>query len=460
MVDEFQDTSHQQYEFMHLIADKNIAVVGDDDQSIYSWRGADYQNIVNFESDFDVTEIRLEQNYRSTGTILEAANGVISHNTNRKDKKLWSGKGNGKPIEIFMPENETDEADFIAESILRIAAEDRKKYDDFGVLMRANTQGRAIEEAFLQNNIPYTMSGGTSFFERKEIKDIISYLRVVANHDDDINLLRIINTPRRGIGRVTIQMINDEADKHGCTLWSAINSLIKDPESVANDAIKDDLQEFVNLIEAQRQKLLSGRGLANKVRQLVEDINYKDHLITEYSKSEKAVRFKLMNIESLINSMEIWEKDPENENPSLFNYLNRITLISRDNGDDQNDKGKVNLMTIHASKGLEFPVTFIAGAEEGLIPHARSVEENDGNVEEERRLFYVAITRAREKLLISACRNRRHMQMTRECEPSRFLDEIPANLVEYHTPSQELTAEKTHDLLSDTLKNFKLKLYN
>ena len=460
MVDEFQDTSHQQYEFMHLIADKNIAVVGDDDQSIYSWRGADYQNIVNFESDFDVTEIRLEQNYRSTGTILEAANGVISHNTNRKDKKLWSGKGNGKPIEIFMPENETDEADFIAESILRIAAEDRKKYDDFGVLMRANTQGRAIEEAFLQNNIPYTMSGGTSFFERKEIKDIISYLRVVANHDDDINLLRIINTPRRGIGRATIQMINDEADKHGCTLWSAINSLIKDPESVANDAIKDDLQEFVNLIEAQRQKLLSGRGLANKVRQLVEDINYKDHLITEYSKSEKAVRFKLMNIESLINSMEIWEKDPENENPSLFNYLNRITLISRDNGDDQNDKGKVNLMTIHASKGLEFPVTFIAGAEEGLIPHARSVEENDGNVEEERRLFYVAITRAREKLLISACRNRRHMQMTRECEPSRFLDEIPANLVEYHTPSQELTAEKTHDLLSDTLKNFKLKLYN
>ena len=458
MVDEFQDTSHQQYEFMHLIADKNIAVVGDDDQSIYSWRGADYQNIVNFESDFDVTEIRLEQNYRSTGTILEAANGVISHNTNRKDKKLWSGKGNGKPIEIFMPENETDEADFIAESILRIAAEDRKKYDDFGVLMRANTQGRAIEEAFLQNNIPYTMSGGTSFFERKEIKDIISYLRVVANHDDDINLLRIINTPRRGIGRATIQMINDEADKHGCTLWSAINSLIKDPESVANDAIKDDLQEFVNLIEAQRQKLLSGRGLANKVRQLVEDINYKDHLITEYSKSEKAVRFKLMNIESLINSMEIWEKDPENENPSLFNYLNRITLISRDNGDDQNDKGKVNLMTIHASKGLEFPVTFIAGAEEGLIPHARSVEENDGNVEEERRLFYVAITRAREKLLISACRNRRHMQMTRECEPSRFLDEIPANLVEYHTPSQELTAEKTHELLSDTLKLFKSRL--
>ena len=213
MVDEFQDTSHQQYELMHLLADKNVAVVGDDDQSIYSWRGADYQNIINFEKDFDVQEIRLEQNYRSTETILEAANGVISHNTNRKDKKLWSGNGGGKPIEIFMPENETDEANFIAESIQGIAMEDSRKYDEFGVLIRANTQSRFIEEAFLQANIPYTMSGGTSFFERKEIKDVISYLRVIANHDDDINLLRIINTPRRGIGRATIQLINDEANK-------------------------------------------------------------------------------------------------------------------------------------------------------------------------------------------------------------------------------------------------------
>ncbi len=456
MVDEFQDTSHQQYEFMHLLADQNVAVVGDDDQSIYSWRGADYQNIVNFEHDFKVTEIRLEQNYRSTGTILEAANGVISHNTNRKDKKLWSGNGAGKPIEIFMPENETDEADFIAESILGIALEEKRKYDDFGVLMRANTQSRFIEEAFLQNNIPYTMSGGTSFFERKEIKDVISYLRFIANHDDDINLLRIINTPRRGIGRAAIQLLNDEAELQGCTMWNAIISLINRQDSPANDALKDDLQEFVNLIENQRQKLLSGRGLANKVRQMVEDINYKDHLISEYSKSEKAVRFKLLNIESLLNSMDIWENDPDNSNPSLFNYLNRITLLSRDNGDDENDKGKVNLMTIHASKGLEFPVVFIAGAEEGLIPHARSVEENGGNVEEERRLFYVAITRARDKLLISACRKRRRGQMVTEAEPSRFLDEIPSNLVEYHEPKQ-ITEEETGQMFSDFLSQLKAK---
>ena len=457
MVDEFQDTSHQQYEMMHLLADKNVAVVGDDDQSIYSWRGADYQNIINFEKDFDVTEIRLEQNYRSTETILEAANGVISHNTNRKDKKLWSGNGGGKPIEIFMPENETDEADFIAESILGIAVDEKRKYDEFGVLMRANTQSRFIEEAFLQNNIPYTMSGGTSFFERKEIKDVISYLRVISNHDDDINLLRIINTPRRGIGRAAIQLMNDAAELNGCTLWNAIDYLIHAQNSQASDILKEDLQSFVDIIEGNRQKLLSGRGLAAKVRQFVEDINYKDHLLTEFSKSEKAVRFKLKNIEDFIRFMEIWENDPDNNNPSLYNYLNRITLMSRDNGDDEGDKGKVNLMTIHASKGLEFPVVFIAGAEEGLIPHARSVEENDGNVEEERRLFYVAITRARDKLFITACRKRRHQQMTVETEPSRFLDEIPANLVEYHEPKQ-LTEEETGQIFSNFLSSLKAKV--
>lgn len=457
MVDEFQDTSHQQYELMHLLADKNVAVVGDDDQSIYSWRGADYQNIINFEKDFNVTEIRLEQNYRSTGTILDAANGVISHNTNRKDKKLWSGKGEGKPIELYMPENEADEADFIAESIQGIAMEERKSYDDFGVLIRANTQSRYIEEAFLQANIPYTMSGGTSFFERKEIKDVISYLRVIANHDDDINLLRILNVPRRGIGRAAIQILNDEAEKLNSTLWNSILSLINAEDSPASDSLKEILSDFVNLIESNRQKLFSGRGLAKKVRDMVEEINYKEYLISEYSKSEKAVRFKLKNIELLLEMMERWEIDPDNSNPTLFNYLNRITLMSRDNGDDENDKGKVNLMTIHASKGLEFPVVFIAGAEEGLIPHQRSVDENGGNVEEERRLFYVAITRAREKLIISSCQKRRRMQNIVECEPSRFLDEIPENLVEYHEPDFEVPEEKAKDIFADMLKKFSAK---
>ena len=466
MVDEFQDTSHQQYELMRLLAEKNVAVVGDDDQSIYSWRGADYQNIINFEKDFKgMQEIRLEQNYRSTGTILDAANGVISHNTNRKDKKLWSGQGEGKPIEIFMPENEIDEADFIAESIQGIAMEDRRKYDEFGVLIRANTQSRYIEEAFLKSNIPYTMSGGTSFFERKEIKDIISYLRVIANHDDDINLLRIINTPRRGIGRSAIQSLNEVAKEQNCTLWNAINFILKKDEvfqlqseedkNSVSEKTKEDLENFVSLIENQRQKLLTGRNLSKKVREMVIEIEYKSYLATEFSKNEKAANYKMKNIEYLCNSIEMWENDPDNTNPSLFNYLNRITLLRCDNSDDENDKGKVNLMTIHASKGLEFPVVFIAGAEEGLIPHQRSVDENDGDVEEERRLFYVAITRAREKLLISSCAKRHKQNSIVECSPSRFLDEIPENLVKYHEAQKEISMEQGHSILSDMLKQFK-----
>jgi len=488
MVDEFQDTSHQQYEMMHLLSDKNVAVVGDDDQSIYSWRGADYQNIINFEKDFpSVTEIRLEQNYRSTETILAAANGVISHNTNRKDKELWSGNGSGKPIEIYMPENEAAEADFIAESIQGICAEEKRKYDEFGVLMRANTQSRAIEEAFLEANIPYTMSGGTSFFERKEIKDVISYLRVIANHDDDINLLRIINTPRRGIGRTTIEAINGIADLFKISLWEAIQKILEVPETAAStennaddftlesdapgqkasgssaqkkesgpvsESVKSDLQAFVTIIE-NNKTMLSGKGLSKKVQAMVEEINYWDYLIGENQTSDKAARYKYMNIESLIKSMEQWENNPENEDTNLYAYLNRITLLSRDDLDDgAEDKGKVNMMTIHASKGLEFPVVFIAGAEEGLMPHARAVEEaGDAGIEEERRLFYVAVTRARDRLFISSCRKRRKLNATVDCTPSRFLDEIPANLVEYHEPSEQVSDEQAHELLQNMLKN-------
>ena len=457
MVDEFQDTSHQQYEMMHILADKNVAVVGDDDQSIYSWRGADYQNILNFEKDFpEVQEIRLEQNYRSTGTILAAANGVIKHNTNRKDKELWSGNGEGKPIEIYMPENEAAEADFIADGIQGICIEEKRKYDDFGVLMRANTQSRAIEEAFLEANIPYVMSGGTSFFERKEIKDIISYLRVISNHDDDINLLRIINTPRRGIGRTSIEALNTVAAKLGVSLWEAIQAVLEcgEDECPVSDSALESLKSFCQLIE-NNKTMLSGKGLSKKVKQMVTDINYFDFLIAENPKSEKAARFKYMNIESLIKSMEQWENNPQHDDTSLYAYLNRITLLSRDDLDDgEADKGKVNLMTVHASKGLEFPVVFIAGAEEGLMPHARAVEEGGDNaIEEERRLFYVAVTRARDRLFISSCRKRRKMNASVDCEPSRFLDEIPQNLVKYHEPSKEVDADAAHEMLQNMLRN-------
>lgn len=471
MIDEFQDTSHQQYEMMHLLADKNVAVVGDDDQSIYSWRGADYQNIVNFEKDFEgVKEIRLEQNYRSTETILEAANGVISHNTNRKEKKLWSQKTVGnKPIEIFMPQNETDEADFIAESIQGICAEERIKYDDFGVLIRSNTQSRAIEEAFLSANIPYTMSGGTSFFERKEIKDIVSYLRVIANHDDDINLLRILNTPRRGIGRAALEALNERASQNHSSLWDAIKSLQAEdsqkefelsqdaaPAAALSPKTLGALAEFTSLIE-KNSNMLGGKELSKKVKALVEEINYWDFLILENPKSEKAARFKYLNIDSLINSIAQWETNPDNfGKTSLYDYLNRITLLSRDDMDDEGDKGKVNLMTIHASKGLEFPVVFIAGAEEGLIPHARAIEEDEKNVEEERRLFYVAITRARDKLYISSCAKRKKMSATVDCQPSRFLDEIPPRLVEYHEPQEAVDDKKAVEMFENMKKQLQM----
>jgi DNA helicase-2/ATP-dependent DNA helicase PcrA len=451
MVDEFQDTSFIQYHLMKLLvrgvendsaagsAPCNICVVGDDDQSIYSWRGANYENIQRFEEDFPgVVEIKLEQNYRSTTTILEAANGVISNNTNRKGKRLWSGNGGGKPIEIFYPRNESDEADFIAERIKQMKFQEHIRYDDFGVLLRANSMSRAIEEAFLSLNIPYRMSGGTSFFQRKEIKDILSYLRLIANLEDDVNLLRVINTPRRGIGKTSIAAISELATKNRSSLWDAMTRF-----SLAEDALfreemgRADVREFMALIEKNREEMLGKRGLSQKTRALVEEIDYWGYLVTEFSKNEKLARWKFGNIESLIQSMVVWENDPDNLDPTLYPYLNRISLITRDDGDDDADKGKVNLMTIHSSKGLEFPVVFIAGAEEGIIPHARSVEESESSIEEERRLFYVAITRARDKLFITSCRTRRKQQSSVERQPSPFLAEIPQHLIERHETIQK-----------------------
>lgn len=455
MVDEFQDTSFTQYRVMRLLADRNVCVVGDDDQSIYSWRGANYENILMYERDFPgLVEIKLEQNYRSTSTILEAANGVIAHNTNRKEKVLWSGNEGGKPIEVFHPENESDEADFVAECIKTTMMKDKLKYDDFGVLIRINSMTRHLEEAFLSENIPYRVSGGTSFFQRKEIKDIISYLRVIANPDDDVNLLRIVNTPRRGLGKGAVETITDRAKKKGCSVYEAMTSLRYADDTLFPEKGKIDVDAFLTLIEYFRGEMLGKKGLSKKVRMLVDNIDYWSYLVTEYQKNEKAARWKFLNIESLIESIEKWEKDPDNFDPTLFPYLNRISLITRDDGDDEAGKGKVNLMTIHASKGLEFPVVFIAGAEEGLIPHARSLEEGDGNVEEERRLFYVAITRARDKLYITSCKRRRKMQSTVECAPSPFLDEIPAHLVEYH---EEDAVVETADEAADYFARIKGK---
>ncbi|MDR3324859.1 MAG: UvrD-helicase domain-containing protein [Spirochaetaceae bacterium] len=449
MVDEFQDTSGGQYRMMKLLADRNVCVVGDDDQSIYSWRGANYENIVNFEKDFPgLLEIKLEQNYRSTTTILEAANGVIAHNNNRKEKKLWADNAGGKPIAFHIPDNESAEADFIVEQILAIAVHDKLKYDDFGILLRANSLTTSIEEALLAANIPYHVSGGQSFFARKEIKDIISYLRVVANPNDDVNLLRIVNTPRRGIGKTAIAGLMEVAKKNGCPFWDAMTRVRYAEQTFFQEVAKVEIDEFMSLIERQREALLGKRGLSAKVRALVDEIDYHGYLLTEYNKSEKLARFKCAMIETFLQSIETWEGNDDNLDPTLYPYLNRISLITRDEGAGEADKGKVNVMTIHASKGLEFPVVFIAGAEEGIIPHERSLEEESGNIEEERRLFYVAITRARDKLFITSCAKRKRNQALMDRLPSPFLSEIPPHLMETFNPEKSGTLTSTTDFFT------------
>ena len=463
MVDEFQDTSVVQYRLMKLLAaeeNANVCVVGDDDQSIYSWRGANYENILFFERDFPGRiEIKLEQNYRSTSTILDAANGVISHNTDRKKKNLWSGKQGGKPVELFYPENERAEAEFIADQIRRLMIAEDFKYHDFGALTRTNSLARNIEEAFLADNIPYRVSGGTSFFQRKEIKDISSYLRLIANPDDDVSLLRIINTPRRGIGKTTIAALSDIARKNRSSIWDALSRLNYERSHGQQGLFQDqkaatELEEFSSLIENFRAQMLERKTetdspwkLSTSVRLLVDNIDYWSYLVLEHGKDEKKARWKFSNIEYYIRMIENWESDPDNLDAGLYPWLNRISLITRDDGEDDNE-GKVNLMTIHAAKGLEFPVVFIAGAEKGIIPHERCTgeetdeSEDSGNVEEERRLFYVAITRAREKLYITSCQKRRRLQSVNECEPSPFLDEIPKELIKYHEKEIEIVNDE------------------
>lgn len=430
MVDEFQDTSKIQYDLVYLLAQKsrNICVVGDDDQSIYSWRGANYENIVQFEKDFpEVKEIKLEQNYRSTGTILDAANSIISHNTKRKKKNLWSKSGEGNPIELSYPDNEIKEAQFIAETITLLRMQDDLSYGDFGILVRTNSLTTAIEDALLMNGIPYAVSGGQSFFQRKEIKDIIAYLRVITNPDDDISLLRIINTPRRGIGKKALEQITELGKKEKCSVFAAMQKL-------------DKYEDFVNMITAYKGKFLSGKNLAATLNALVDEIHYWDHLITEYQKNEKEAKWKYKNILTFISLLDRWEQENEEEE-SIYSYLNKITLITRDD-DQDTEGGKVGLMTIHAAKGLEFKVVFLAGCEDAIIPHARALEEDPANIEEERRLFYVAVTRAMDKLYITSCRMRHHLRDCVTCIPSRFLEEIPAELIQNGEEEKEETPEE------------------
>ena len=452
LVDEFQDTSSNQYDMMRLLVgnENNVCVVGDDDQSIYSWRGASFENILRFEKDFPgAREIKLEQNYRSTGTILKAANALISRNSNRKPKQLWTGLPSGELIEVFSAENELEEAEFIASKIRTLMIRDSLHFQDFGVLLRANHLTRALEETFRKENIPYAVSGGMSFFERQEVRDMLAYLKLIANHDDDTSFLRIVNTPRRGIGRKLLEHISLHAAEHHCSLFSALSALAaapqKDPaadeKTGANAA--ETLGEFADLIGKFRTRLVGGKKLAQGVRELVEGIDYWGHLLSENrdAKDKDVVKWKFGNVESLIGSLADFEEDPENERPSLFDYLSRVTLASRDDLDDKEEEGRVSVMTIHSAKGLEFPVVFIAAVEQDIIPHARSVEEAEASLEEERRLFYVALTRAERRLYLSWCSSRRRMGKPSESFPSPFLEELPADCLEMHAPEEDFTPD-------------------
>ncbi len=303
--------------------------------------------------------------------------------------------------------------------------------------MRTNSLTAILEEEFLANNIPYRVSGGQSFFQRKEIKDIISYMRVASNPDDDVNLLRIINTPRRGIGNTTLLKIRALAEHQNCSIFSAMTLISRDEDSSLKDSLRGHIIDFIDLVNGYRERFLTGKQMGKTLRNLVEEIDYWGYLITDNSKNEKLARWKFGNVQKFMEFFENWERDPDNIKPSIYDYLNKITLVTRDDVDDE-EEGKLNLMTIHASKGLEFQVVFLPGVEDHIIPHARSMEENPENIEEERRLFYVAITRAREKLFMTSCRNRRIMREITETIPSRFLEEIPADLIELHKEDEVL----------------------
>ena len=457
LVDEFQDTSLLQYKFVTMIAKKyqNIAVVGDDDQSIYSWRGANYQNIVNFEHDLpSLKEFKLERNYRCSGNILEAANTIITHNEKRKEKKLWTEDSKGSQIYVTSNEDEEEEAYYIAQQIKDRSRKEGLAYSDFAVLVRTNTLLSKLETALMENSIPTQVSGGQSFFDRKEIRDLLCYLKVIVNIDDDVSLLRIINTPRRGIGRVTIEKLRQWADKKKTTLFDAISDFAYAQDAPINSKTQEALKNFVQMIITW-QNLAENNQKANLLSTIIDDISYREKLHEDYPESPKTVDYKMQSLEFLRQRISRYEKS--NPDTSLRDYLNLVMILGEENSDVE--KGKVNLMTMHAAKGLEFNTVYLAGIEDNIIPSSRALEENPQNIEEERRLFYVAVTRAKKELTITYCENRKdRMGENHLCLPSRFIEEIPSSLISNKVAGEEESStEDKLAALSAMLEKFRKK---
>jgi DNA helicase II / ATP-dependent DNA helicase PcrA len=431
LVDEYQDTNHAQYRLANLLAGAhgNLAVVGDDDQSIYSWRGADIRNILEFERDHPEAEvIRLEQNYRSTQKILDAANAVVTHNRKRKGKNLWTPRGEGALVQVVEVNDERAEAQFVASEVQKLlegeakGAERAYSPDEVAVLYRTNAQSRVLEEQFGRYAIAYQVIGGPKFYERAEIRDLIAYLTILVNPDDSQRLLRIVNTPKRGIGATSLQRLQAHAASVGESLWRTLRSA--DDVPGLSPGATNGLLAFARVMEGL-QATQSGRPVAEVVRSLIDETGYEAALAAQKTLESEG---RLENIEEFVGVA--GEYDRRAEEPSLDGFLQEISLFS-DSDALADTSSLLTLMTLHNAKGLEFPVVFIAGMEEGVFPHQRSLDEQ--NVEEERRLAYVGITRAMDRLYLVHARARTLWGASQYNIPSRFLDEIPEGLKDRQT---------------------------
>lgn len=429
-VDEYQDTNKAQYTLVKLLANKfkNLCVVGDSDQSIYGWRGADIQNILSFEEDYpEAKTIFLEQNYRSTKSILNAANEVIKHNSERKPKGLWTANSGGDKIQYYEAMTERDEAEYVVKEIMK-HQRGGKKYSEMAILYRTNAQSRVLEETFMKSNIPYTMVGGQKFYDRKEIKDLLSYLRVIANSNDDISLQRIINVPKRGIGPSSVEKIQTYALQNNISMFDALAEVdfIGLSKKVTQECIS--FYEMIqNLIKEQEFLEIS-----EIVDEVLQKSGYRDMLDREQSIESRS---RLENLDEFMSVPKDYEENTPLEEQSLINFLTDLSLVADiDEADTQNG---VTLMTMHSAKGLEFPIVFIMGMEESLFPHIRAIKsEDDHEMEEERRICYVAITRAEELLYITNATTRMLFGRSQSNMPSRFLKEIPEDLLDSH-PGQK-----------------------
>ena len=451
MVDEYQDTSKAQYELIKILAKghQNICVVGDDDQSIYGWRGADIRNILEFEKDYDdVHVVKLEQNYRSTQIILDAANTVISNNIERKRKKLWSEKKDGELIKIQVASDEVEESDFVADMIAKISREQNRSYKDFAVLYRANAQSRSVEDALNRSQIPYNIYGGTKFYERKEIKDLIAYLRVIQNPQDDISLKRIINVPRRGIGLRTIEKIEDRASLKQESIYSVLIDI--DTNSEISTKARNSISEFVDNVIGTLRTMREVYPVSKLIEKVIESIDYYGYIDDIYKGDKEEAEERKDNVKEFISVAMEFEQTSEEKD--LETFLTGVALTSESSEEEEIDK--VSLMTIHTSKGLEFPVVFIVGMEDGLFPIARAVRSmSDSEIEEERRLCYVGITRAKEILYLTLTQKRTLYGKTNPSIASRFMEELPKECIErLNKEERELTYSKANYNVLDKYK--------